>query len=102
MSRHVIPTEEGRSEVIVGWDAPMGTFFGQVFGPDTPDGEENMIAWIGYQMRQVTTVDEIVLWVEEQGFTVPPATRQALADASNEPWTPGPMQKLLGFTGKEE
>lgn len=100
MSRHVIETGN-RYEVIVGWDAPMGTFFGQVFGPPTEDGEDNMVARIGYEMRQVTSVDEIVLWVEEQGFTVPPATREALVSASNEPWTPGPLQKMLGFTGKE-
>lgn len=44
MSRYVIEND-GRHEIVVGWDPPLGTFFGQIFAPQLPEDEEECIWW---------------------------------------------------------
>lgn len=46
MSRHSIPAINLDYEVIVGWDRPLQTFFGQVRDPMV-DEEKEIIYWIG-------------------------------------------------------
>ena len=46
MSRHRIAALEPAHEVYVGWDEPLGSYFGQVYDPARPE-EENPIYWVG-------------------------------------------------------
>lgn len=102
MSRHLI-VKNADGEVVVGWDPPLGTFFAQIFGPEPedPDEDENLIAWIGYEPRQVQTVEALAAWLAEHGVALNEHDGRMLAYESDEPWEPGPLQKRLGFTGKE-
>ncbi len=100
MSRHLIEQETLR-EVWVGWDPPLGTFFAQIYAPQVPDDEEELIWWIGERAREVTSLDELALALEEQGVKLRPAIRARLAEDEPEPWEPGPLQRRFGFTGKE-
>jgi hypothetical protein len=100
MSRHLIEKEKLR-EVWVGWDAPLGTFFAQIYAPQLPEDEEELIWEIGDRQREVTDLDELALALYEQGVTLRPETRARLAADEAEPWEPGPLQKAFGFTRKE-
>lgn len=98
MSRYVIE-DDGRREVVVGWDPPLGTFFAQVFAPQLSDDEWELIWAIGQSPREVTTTDELALALEEQGITLVHEARVKLREDQTAPWTPGPLQRMLGFTG---
>lgn len=100
MSRHLIERETLR-EVWVGWDPPLGTFFAQIYAPQAPLDEEELIWAIGDRPRQVTDLDELALALEEQGVKLTRAMRTRLAEEEAEPWGPGPLQRRFGFTGKE-
>lgn len=103
MSRYVI-LNDGKREVTVGWDAPLGTFFAQIFHPGVVDDEtyDDDLVWaIGDEPRQVTSLDELVLALEEQGVTLNRDWQRQLREDEAAPWEPGPLQRALGFTGKE-
>lgn len=100
MSRYVIEDSPHR-EVVVGWDAPLGTFFAQVFAPQAPFDEEELVWAIGDRPRQVVTLDELAIALDEQGVTMTQRLRGQLAADEAAPWEPGPLQRALGFTGKE-
>ena len=58
MSRYTIPPNDRRFQVIVGWDAPLTTFFAQVFDM-TVDAEEDdtaCVLWVGADLQALTTV----------------------------------------------
>lgn len=56
MSRH--STTIAGCEVVVGWDPPMQTYFGQVYDHTLEDEDENPIVWIGL-MDNVTSLDDL-------------------------------------------
>jgi hypothetical protein len=66
MSRSVFRVND-QTECAVGWDAPLGTFFGQVYKIDeqgerveeTEDGEDGTILWVGTKPAEIRTVDEL-------------------------------------------
>ena len=100
MSRYLIE-DHGHREVWVGWDPPLGTFFAQVFAPLVPDDEEELVWAIGQRAREVTTLDELAIALDEQGVTMTQRLRGQLAQDEAEPWEPGPLQRALGFLGKD-
>lgn len=100
MSRYVIEDNK-RREVVVGWDHPMGTYFAQIFKAQTADDEEELLWWVGDTARALPTLRELEDALSEQGITIPSVTLKKLIADEREAWTPGPLQKRLGFTGKE-
>lgn len=56
MSRHTFPGKGGASEVAIGWDRPLATFFVQVFRPDPLEaGEETAFIWVGTDIGELPT-----------------------------------------------
>ena len=104
MSRYVIPDRPDgftpEREIIVGWDPPLGTFFAQEYGPEI-DGEDNLEWWIGYAPREVQTIAELRAQLLARGVVIPQDVDDALRADEAAPWEPGPLQRMLGFTGKE-
>lgn len=98
MSRYVIE-DDGRREVVVGWDPPLGTFYAQIFAPQLPEDEEDCIWWIGYQPHEVVTVEALGAALQAQGHALPATVCNRLLADQKQPWEPGPLQKALGFTG---
>jgi hypothetical protein len=57
MSRYRITSHASRSEVIVGWDPPLETFFGQVFVPAAAEEDDDAcVLWVGGALRALPTV----------------------------------------------
>lgn len=52
MSRHKLPTENPRYEVVVGWDPPLQTYFAQVFDAEGEEDDQPFI-WLGADGRFV-------------------------------------------------
>jgi len=67
MSQMKFPVDD-TTECMVGWDPPLGSFFGQVYkiDPDgeridvTEEGEDGTIFWVGAGPPVIRTVDELV------------------------------------------
>jgi hypothetical protein len=101
MSRHVIQSD-GRREVVVGWDPPLGTFFAQIFAPQLPEDEDDCIWRIGYRPNEVKTVERLGEALQGEGVALPATVCSKLLEDQAEPWEPGPLQRAFGFTGKED
>jgi hypothetical protein len=103
MSRHTLVRTEERL-VIVGWDAPMGTFFAQEYDTTIPEDsdEDDLLWWVGDGMREIQAVEALAEQLATRGHALTEEAGKTLAAESNTPWTPGPLQRALGFTGKEE
>jgi len=58
MSRYAITSDDSHFQVIVGWDAPLTTFFGQVFATTVEAEDDDMacVLWIGDDVQAITTV----------------------------------------------
>ena len=56
MSRYAIAAQDPRYEVIVGWDPPMQTYFGQVFLMTIEEDDEACVLWVGLEVQALTTV----------------------------------------------
>ena len=61
MSRHDIPARRPRTEVTVGWDAPMQTFFAQVEDLDAPDDADPLLLWIGSEPREIAEPEAMIV-----------------------------------------
>ena len=105
MSRYTIPAQDPRYEVIVGWDPPMQTYFGQVFLITTEEDDTACVLWVGLEVQALTTVAAlqdalqayatlpaaVVAQLEhDQASTSPPSALQVrllqwLRDASPQP-----------------
>ena len=61
MSRYIIPAHEARYHVVVGWDAPLATFFGEVWDPTVPDEDDDAacVLWAGAALGALPTVDAL-------------------------------------------
>lgn len=61
MSRHVFPGRNGASELAIGWDRPLQSFFVQALRPHPHlDDEDGTIAWHGTSLREIVTAREAV------------------------------------------
>ena len=56
MSRYAIAPHDPRYEVVVGWDPPMQTLFGQVFVTTIEDDDTACMLWVGLEVQALTTV----------------------------------------------
>jgi len=79
MSRHTIPGLNPKHEVAVGWDAPMGTFFGLVSDPSLPVDHDDTVLWVGKGFNSIGTVDGLVDAMKAHA-TIPPDMIAKLAD----------------------
>ena len=66
MSRYIIPAYETRYHVVVGWDAPLATFFGEVWDITVPDEDDEAacVVWAGAALRALPTVDALQTCLE--------------------------------------
>lgn len=56
MSRHTFAGKNGASEVAIGWDRPLATFFVQVLAPHPVlEGEDATILWKGTDFGELPT-----------------------------------------------
>lgn len=59
MSRHLIMALNSNEHMIwVGWDSPLGTYFGQVFNRNTSEGDKS-IYWVGTEINEIKTTSEL-------------------------------------------
>jgi len=58
MSQYVLSIDTDL-QVLVGWDNPMMTFFGQVSRVSADDAEQQIILWVGDEPRAYQTVDAL-------------------------------------------
>ena len=56
MSRYAIAPQDPRYEVIVGWDPPMQTYFGQVFLLTIEEDDTACVLWVGLEVQALTAV----------------------------------------------
>ena len=56
MSRYAIAPHDPRYEVVVGWDPPMQTLFGQVFVTTAEEDDAACVLWVGLDVQELTTV----------------------------------------------
>jgi hypothetical protein len=61
MSRYTIAAYEARYHVVVGWDAPLTTFFGEVWDRTVPDEDDDAacVLWAGAALRALPTVEAL-------------------------------------------
>lgn len=103
MSRYVLPKEKDSDPtIVVGWDPPLGSFFAQQEIFTKYEGED-VIWWIGYGMREIPTLADLrQRLLLQKGIVIPKDIDDRLRQDFEAPWEPGPLQRALGFTGKEE
>ncbi len=56
MSRYTIAPHEAHHQVIVGWDPPMQTLFGQVWDTTRAQDDAACVLWVGLEVQALTTV----------------------------------------------
>ena len=66
MSRYTIPAHAARYHVVVGWDAPLATFFGEVWDRTVPDEDDDAacVLWAGAALSALPTVDALQTCLE--------------------------------------
>lgn len=59
MSRYIIPSLNSKYEVIVGWDAPLCTFFVQVHDLELreTDEDDSIVVWKGCSYREINDLE---------------------------------------------
>ncbi len=104
MSRHTI-VDEAERQLVVGWDPPMGTFFAQEYDltipEDDDDNRDEVVWWVGYEFQSIPTLEEFVNLLATRGHKLSETTARDLCVEADLPWRPGPLQKKLGFVGKD-
>ena len=79
MSRHTIRGIDPKLEVVVGYDRPMRTLFGQVFNNAATLDEEEVIAQTGLRFDEVQTVDALAAFLAPHAV-IPPRVKAVLED----------------------
>ena len=87
MSRHV--WAHGEKTIVVGYDPPLRTFFGQVW--DHPD-DDDLAIWVGCVPEELTSVEALET---KLGFALPPELRSDLIKDKKAAPEPSPLQKLM-------
>jgi hypothetical protein len=79
MSRYTIPAHETRYHVVVGWDAPLATFFGEVWDRTVPDEDDETacLLWAGAALGALPIVDALQACLQAYA-TLPAALRTQL------------------------
>jgi len=99
MSRYPIPAQDLRDDVIVGWDDPLETFFGQVFDTTAGENEEGCVYWEGADYRACQTVEALQAHLRPYATIPDPVVAQLRADQQHAvPHSPFQEQLLRLFT----
>lgn len=102
-SRYHFPGLKPNHLISVGWDAPLTTFFAQVF--DSSSNDDEPILWLGLEPMQIPTLEMLVKELAEVA-TIPPDILQHLEQDHDQPWSPSPLQllnrKLYESTASED
>ena len=77
MSRHTI--RHAHLEMVVGWDAPLQTFFAQVRDTTQPE-DEAMVLWVGTAPHEIATVAALQWALVPFGAMVDAQVYQQLAE----------------------
>ena len=64
MSRYTIPVLDEKHEVVVGWDAPLNTFFVQVYDHSIENEDEQLVIWEGAMPPRIHNLDFVVATVK--------------------------------------
>ena len=91
-SRYEFPGHNPNHQITVGWDAPLTTFFTQVFDSYSED-EDEPILWLGLEPMQIPTLEMLVQRLAPFA-SIPPAILQNLQQDHDRPWSPSPLQLL--------
>jgi hypothetical protein len=60
MSRYTIPAHAARYHVVVGWDPPLATFFGEVWDTTKDENDDAAcVVWAGAALGALPTVDAL-------------------------------------------
>jgi hypothetical protein len=60
MSRYELESKHPNHTIVVGWDAGLETFFGQVLNPDAEDDADEIVEWLGTRRQELPTVADLV------------------------------------------
>jgi hypothetical protein len=86
-----MPSYDPRYEVIVGWDPPLQSFFGQVLLTTVEEEDAACVLWVGLEVQALTTVaalqdalqayatlpaDVVAQLEHDQAHTTPPSALQ--------------------------
>jgi hypothetical protein len=91
MSRYKISATQDNHEVFVGWDAPMTTFFIQVFDRGISDPDEQLVVWIGDDVS-IPTLQRLQDIVANHA-TIPTEIVEQLQADYDRAWSPSPLQQ---------
>ena len=68
MSRYTMPARTPGLEVVVGWDPPLATFFGQVVDRWAAAEEDQCLLWLGDNVREIPSVEQLETLVGAYGI----------------------------------
>jgi hypothetical protein len=96
MSRYTIPAHAARYHVVVGWDPPLATFFGEVWDRTVPDehDEAACLLWAGAALGALPTVDALQACLQAYATIPPEVVAQLHQECSTTP-PRSPLQERL-------
>jgi hypothetical protein len=94
MSRYQIPTIHRTHEAFVGWDAPMTTFFAQVFDRNVKDRDEQLLLWMGDDDLAIPTLQHLQDAVADYA-TIPTNILTQLEADHDQAWAASPLQQQM-------
>jgi hypothetical protein len=93
MSRYTIPANSDQYEIVVGYDPALKSFFAALWDYEECDPDEDRpTRWIGYEPRQVTSVDDLAAWLAGYA-TLGPRWRSLLEGDQARMSPPGPPDR---------
>jgi hypothetical protein len=92
-SRYDFPGHNPNHQISVGWDAPLTTFFTQVFDSSSDDDEDEPILWLGLEPLQIPTLEMLVQRLAPFA-SIPTPILENLEHDHDQPWSPSPLQLL--------
>ena len=94
MSRYTIPTDRDDLEIVVGFDPPLETFFGQVFNLKATDDEEECLFWEGGMPTPITSLEELGRLMRPYA-TIPQEIQRTLLAEQQASTEPTPLQRMM-------
>lgn len=72
------------ADIVVGWDAPLGTYFVQVW--NSKDDDEPVL-WLGTDLHELASVDALQVALADYCSVPLTVQEQLLNDKNNDPFT---------------
>jgi hypothetical protein len=97
MSRYAIAPHDPRYQVIVGWDSPMQTLFGQVFDltVEAEDDDTACVLWVGLEVQALTTVAALQDALQAYGTLPAAVVAQLQHDQAHTPPRSALQERML-------